>query len=67
MGQGNLPHIYYYDKIDIMEWDHFHVIQKKVLNELIKYMESLEIPPDWRPREVLSLVIRKLKEKEESC
>jgi len=67
MGQVTLPHIYYYDKIDIMEWDHFHVIQKKVLNELIKYMESFEIPPDWRPREVLSLVIRKLKEKEESC
>ena len=50
-----------------MEWDHFHTIQKKVLNELIKDMEDLEIPPDWRPREVLRLVIRKLKEKEESC
>jgi hypothetical protein len=50
-----------------MEWDHFHAIQKKVLNELIKEMEDLEIPPDWRPREVLRLVIRKLKEKEESC
>jgi hypothetical protein len=50
-----------------MEWDHFHTIQKKVLNELIKEMEDLEIPPDWRPREVLRLVIRKLKEKEESC
>jgi len=50
-----------------MEWDHFHTIQKKVLSELIKEMEDLEIPPDWRPREVLRLVIRKLKEKEESC
>jgi hypothetical protein len=50
-----------------MEWDHFHTIKKKVLNELIKEMEDLEIPPDWRPREVLRLVIRKLKEKEESC
>ena len=50
-----------------MEWDHFHTIQKKVLKELIKEMEDLEIPPDWRPREVLRLVIRKLKEKEESC
>lgn len=67
MGQGNLPHIYYYDKIDIMEWDHFHTIQKKVLNELIEDMERLEIPPDWRPREVLSLVLRKLKEKEAAC
>ena len=43
------------------------MIKKKVLGELIQEMESLEIPPDWRPREVLSLVIRKLKEKEESC
>lgn len=50
-----------------MEWDHFHVIKKKVLKELIKDMEDLEVPPDWRPNEVLRLVIRKLKEKEESC
>jgi hypothetical protein len=49
------------------EWDHFHVIQKKVLEDLIKELESLEIPPDWRPREVLSLVLRKLKEREKSC
>ena len=49
------------------EWDHFHVIKKKVLEDLIKELESLEIPPYWRPREVLSLVLRKLKEKEESC
>jgi hypothetical protein len=50
-----------------MDWDHFHVIQKKVLKELINDMENLEFPPDWRPKDVLALVIRKLKEKEESC
>jgi hypothetical protein len=49
------------------EWDKYHIIQKKVLNELIEDIESLEIPPDWRPREVLSLVLRKLKEKEAAC
>ena len=50
-----------------MEWDHFHVIKKKVLKELIIEMENLEFPPDWRPKDVLGLVVRKLKEKEESC
>ena len=47
------------------EWDHFHVIQKKVLQELIDDIQNLEIPPDWNPRDVLRLVLRKLKEKEE--
>ncbi len=61
------PYYYYYDKIDIMEWDQYHIIQKKVLNELINDIENLEFPPDWRPRDVLKLIIRKLKEKEESC
>ena len=50
-----------------MEWDYFHTVQKKVLNELINDIQNLEIPPDWRPKDVLGLVIRKLKEKEESC
>lgn len=50
-----------------MEWDYFHTIQKNVLNELIKEMENLEFPADWRPKDVLALVIRKLKEKEKSC
>ena len=58
---------YYYDRIYNMEWDYFHTIQKKVLNELINEMENLEFPPDWRPKDVLGLIIRKLKEKEESC
>jgi hypothetical protein len=50
-----------------MEWDHFHIIKKKILQELINDMENLEFPPDWRPKDVLGLVVRKLKEKEESC
>jgi hypothetical protein len=57
----------YYDRMYNMEWDHFHTIKKKVLNELINEIENLEFPPDWRPKDVLGLVVRKLKEKEESC
>lgn len=53
--------------VKYMEWDYFHIVQKKVLNELISEIENLQIPPDWRPRDVLGLVVRKLKEKEESC
>jgi hypothetical protein len=50
-----------------MEWDHYHIVQKKILNELINDIENLEFPPDWRPKDVLKLIVRKLKEKEESC
>jgi hypothetical protein len=50
-----------------MEWDHFNIIKKKVIRELINEFEGLEIPPDWRPREVLGLVLRKLEDKEKSC
>lgn len=50
-----------------MEWDHFHVIKAKVLQELINELEGLEVPPDWRPRDVLGLVIRKLEDKQKSC
>ncbi len=53
--------------VKYMEWDHFHIVQKKVLQDLINEIENLEIPPDWRPRDVLGLIIRKLKEKEASC
>lgn len=53
--------------LDHMEWDHFNIIKKKVVRELINEFESLEIPPDWRPRDVLGLVLRKLEDKERSC
>ena len=50
-----------------MEWDKFHTIKKKVLSELINELECLEIPSDWKPKEVLGFIIRKLEDKERSC
>lgn len=50
-----------------MEWDHFNTIKKKILQELISELSALEYPPDWRPRDVLGLVIRKLEDKEKAC
>jgi hypothetical protein len=54
-------------KLNSMEWDHFHVIKQKVLRELIIELEGIQIPPDWRPSEVLGFVIRKLEDKEKAC
>ena len=53
--------------LDNMEWDHFHIIKQKVLRELILELESIQIPPDWRPNKVLGFVIRKLEDKEKTC
>lgn len=50
-----------------MDWDHFHIIKQKVLNELIQELQNLEFPPEWKPREVLGFIIRKLEDKEEKC
>jgi len=54
-------------ELNNMEWDHFHIIKQKVLSELINELENLEFPPEWRPREVLGFIIRKLEEKEKAC
>ena len=50
-----------------MEWDHFHVIKQKVLKELIEELKVLEYPPDWKTKDVLWLIIKKLEDKEKSC
>lgn len=46
-----------------MEWDHFAVVKKQFVNELIEELEKLELPPEWRPSEVLGYVIRKIEDK----
>ena len=50
-----------------MEIKNLYIIQKKCINEIIQELENLELPPEWRPKDVLGFVIRKLKEKEEKC
>lgn len=54
-------------ELDNMEWDHYNIIKKKVLQDLIQELSSFEIPVDWRPREALGFVIRKLEDKERTC
>ena len=50
-----------------MEWDHFHTIKQKVLRELIKDLNGIELPSEWKPRDVLGFIIRKLEEKEKNA
>jgi hypothetical protein len=51
-----------------MDIDNLYVfLKKQSINEIIKDLEGLEFPPEWRPRDVLGFVIKKLKEKEMSC
>ena len=53
--------------LDSMEWDHFHTIKQKVLRELINELEGIELPYEWKPKEVLGFIINKLEDKEKSC
>lgn len=50
-----------------MEIEDLYIIEKKFINEIIKELENLELPPEWRPRDVLGFVIRKLQERETRC
>ncbi len=51
-----------------MDIDNLYVfLKKQYINEIIKDIEDLEFPPEWRPRDVLGFVIKKLKEKEMTC
>lgn len=54
-------------ELDNMEWDYFNTIKKRVLKELIDELNSFDIPADWRPKEALGFVIRKLEDKERAC
>lgn len=50
-----------------MEWDIIHTIKQKILQELIEELKVLECPADWKPEDVLWLIIKKLEDKEKSC
>ena len=46
-----------------MEWDNFAVIKKKFIQDLTEELKSLELPPEWSPRDVLGFVIKKIEDK----
>ena len=50
-----------------MEISNYDVIKKQFANEIIKDLKGLEFPPEWRPREVLNFLIRKIEEKSNLC
>lgn len=38
-------------------------IKKRFINDLINELENLELPPEWRPKEVIGLIIKKIEDK----
>jgi hypothetical protein len=46
-----------------MEWDHFSVIKKQFIDDIIHELKDLQLPPEWSPRDVLGYVIRKIEDK----
>lgn len=50
-----------------LNWDHFDTIKRKFIRDLIQELENLELPYEWKPKDVLGFVIRKLEEKENKC
>ena len=55
------------DKIDNVDWDIYHSIKKTVVDNLIKDLQNIELPPEWRPKDVLYFVRRKLEDQNKSC
>jgi len=50
-------------ELDNMEWDNFAIVKQKFINEIIQDLEGLEFPPEWRPKDVLGFIIKKIEEK----
>ena len=46
-----------------MEWDHFSVIKKQFIDDIIHELKDLQLRPEWSPRDVLGYVIRKIEDK----
>jgi hypothetical protein len=46
-----------------MEWDNFASIKKQFIHDLINELNKLELPPEWRPNDVIGYIIRKIEEK----
>ena len=46
-----------------MEWDHFSLIKKQFINDLLREIQDLELPPEWSPRDVLGYIVRKIEDK----
>jgi hypothetical protein len=46
-----------------LNWDNFAALKQKFVNDIIKELDNLELPPEWSPRDVLGFVIRKIEDK----
>lgn len=48
--------------LDSLEWDNFALVKQKFIDNIIKELDGLELPPEWSPRDVLGFVVRKIKD-----
>lgn len=39
------------------EWDLFHNIKEKVIEDLIKDLKNLELPKDWSSQDIFNFVL----------
>lgn len=46
-----------------MEWDHFAVIKKQFIDDIIHELKDLQLPPEWSPRDVIGYIVRKIEDK----
>lgn len=46
-----------------MKWDHFAIIKKQFIDDLIHELEDLQLPPEWSPRDVIGYIVRKIEDK----
>jgi hypothetical protein len=46
-----------------MELDIFHNIERRVVDQLITELDNLELPENWKPKDVLGFIIKRLEDK----
>jgi hypothetical protein len=46
-----------------MEWDHFAVIKKQFIDDIVNDLKDLQLPPEWSPRDVIGYIVRKIEDK----
>lgn len=46
-----------------MEWDNFAVIKKQFIDDIVRELKDLQLPPEWSPRDVIGYIVRRIEDK----
>jgi len=46
-----------------MEWDNFAVIKKQFINDIVREIKDLQLPPEWSSKDVIGYIVKKIEDK----